>query len=143
MSHTYQQENDKCQVCGTELGEFSSFKVCDTCRRALNVGDKLKISEVLGITRKNEHCGIHGAISIADMNRGYNHCLDDLDQREIDIEALERLAVDAMKAEQLRNGITLKTHKFSEFCSCGRCHTATVIVQHLADNMKMWIVKKG
>ena len=48
-------------------------------------------------------------------------------------EEIRDAAVDAMNNEQVRNGITLPTHKFSEICSCGRCHTATYIAKAIAD----------
>lgn len=47
--------------------------------------------------------------------------------RELDEKKTEIVAMNAMNAEQIRNGVTLPLHQFSIFCSCGRCHTATII----------------
>ena len=52
------------------------------------------------------------------------------------VEEMEIIAVEAMNKESIRNGNTGMKHEFSQYCSCGVCHTATIIVEAIHEAMK-------
>jgi hypothetical protein len=86
-------------------------------------GDKLKMSALLGFELKKISIN---RITYAD---GYNQALSELDQREIDVEAL---AKEIQKAGREWEDYDDPITPLWEY-----------LAQHLAANAKGWIVKKG
>lgn len=79
-----------------------------------------------------DECDYYGNLDEA-KDLGRNQAINKQGNREITLnrEKATDIAVDAMNKEQLRNGITQPVHKYSKCCSCGRCHTALIIVEAL------------
>ena len=46
-----------------------------------------------------------------------------------EIKAIEEIAQDSLMKESIRNEVSKESHPFSEYCSCGICHNASLIAE--------------
>ena len=103
-------------------GDKEIFVCCDCGKKLIpDIGhkcdDKLKMSALLGLEFK-EYKGDSDRMD--DKHQGYNQAIEDLDQREIDVNAIAKIYVKYFKAS--RDG--------------------DAFIKELADNMKMWVKVK-